>query len=266
MSQQSRMNIAIIFSPNWANYILTEVYSIFKNNPSPVKVYLISDTGGDIDTSHLLSHFGEGYETEFINAEETFKKYIKTNNNVSTRFTKYALYRLLLPELIQEDRLLHIDADAMIVSDIRKMYEMDLYDYYMAGAIDIGADAYNLKRPLGLSIHDHYVNAGVLLMNLKKIREDNLMKKWVNEADSKSYPAHDQCILNLTCKNKILILDKMYNVSISTGLDILKEDIKIIHWAGNVKAWSSSDVPFPHFWYRTNREYKEQFGTLVTNG
>lgn len=263
--KQERMNIAIIFSPNWKNYVAAELYSIFKHNPSPIKVYLISDKGGELDTSQILNHFGEGYETEFINAEEPFKKYIITNKNVSSRFTKYALYRLLLPELIQDDKLLHIDADAMIVSNIREMYEMDLYDYYLAGAIDIGADAYNLKRPIGLSIHDNYVNAGVLLMNLKKIREDKLMKKWVNEANTKRFTCHDQCILNKICKNKILILDKKYNTSISTGLDITKEDVKIIHWAGSVKVWASNDVPFPSFWYRNIKEYKS-LSDGVNNG
>ncbi len=254
------MNIAIIYSPNWAEYVKVELYSLFKNNPSLIKVYLISDEGGEIDTKPMLEYFDDGYKIEFINAEDTFTKYITTNKNVSSRFTKFALYRLMLPEMIQEDRVIHIDADAMVVGDIRELWNMNIGDNYIAGAIDIGADRYNLKRPIGLGINDNYVNAGVLLMNLKKIREDNIMKKWIYEANTKKYTCHDQCIINKICKDKISIMDNKYNVSISTGLNIVRDEVKIVHWAGNIKPWTNSNVPFPNFWYRTNKEYKQLFG------
>jgi lipopolysaccharide biosynthesis glycosyltransferase len=261
----SIMNIALIYSPNWAEYVAAEVYSIFKHNVAPIKVYLISDSDGEIDTNSMLEYFGEGYETEFINAEELYNKRIPSTMNVSSRFTKYALYRLLLPHMIQDDKLIHIDADAIITGSIRELWDIDLDDNYMAGRIDIGADAYNLKRPIGLNENDTYVNAGVLLMNLKKIREDEIMDKWLYEVNNHKYAAGDQCIINKICKHKIIPMDNKFNVSISTGLNVLKEDIKIMHYAGE-KCWNSNNVPYPQFWFRLIKEYRSLFGSLVKNG
>jgi len=265
VNEVDRMNIAIIYSENWIEYALAEVYSIFKHNIAPIKIYLISDADGKPDTTSILTHFGGGYEIEFIDAEERFKKKINSTINVSTRFTKYALYRLLLPELIQDDKLLHIDADIVVTGNIRELWDIDLGDNYMSGREDIGADQYNLKRPIGHKETDLYVNAGVLLMNLKKIREDKIMDKWLYEVNSKKYAAGDQCIINKICKNKIIPMNNKFNVSISTGLNVKKKDIRVIHYAGS-KPFYTNDVPHPEFYFRNIKEYRKLFGTLVANG
>lgn len=261
IKEKETMNIALIYSPNWAEYIKVQAYSIFKNNLAPIKLYLISDEGGEFDTTYITDHFGEGYTIEFINAFESFKKKITTNMNVSTRFTKYALYRLLLPELISDDKLLHIDADTIVSGDLRELYDMDMGNSYITGAIDIHADHYNLKKPLGLKEKDSYVNAGVLLMNLSQIRQDKLQDKWIREANTTRYSAHDQCILNKTCKGKINLMNNKFNVSISTGLNVLKSEIVVMHYAGGDKPFTgNNNVPYPEFWFRTQREYRGLFG------
>ncbi|QSF43539.1 glycosyltransferase family 8 protein [Paenibacillus tianjinensis] len=253
------MNIAIIYSPNWAEWAAVETYSIFKTNEGNIKVYLISDKDGIFDASYITDPFGNRCKIEFINAEDKFKELIPSTVNVSSRFTKYALYRLMLPELVKDDKLLHIDADALVVGDVTDLYNTNIDDYYIAGAVDIHADHYNLKKPLGLTDKDVYVNAGVLLMNLRKIREDKIYDKWLYEVNTKKYMCHDQCILNKTCKKKIKLIDNKYNVSISTGLNLERENINIIHYAGNDKPWDKNSVPHPHFWFRTLKDYRKAF-------
>lgn len=263
------MNIAIIYSPNWAEWAAVEAYSIFKTNEGNIKVYLISDKDGIFDASHITDHFGNRCKIEFINAEDKFKELIPSTVNVSSRFTKYALYRLMLPELVKDDKLLHIDADALVVGDVTDLYNTNIDDYYIAGALDIHADHYNLKKPLGLTDKDVYVNAGVLLMNLKKIREDKIYDKWLYDINHKAFPTHDQDVINKSCRKNILLMDNKYNVSISTGLNVERDKVRVMHYAGTEKPFYNNNVPHPHFWFRTVKDYRKTFGinkSEVQNG
>lgn len=252
------MNIALIFSPNWKEYVLIELFAIFKNNPAPVKVYLISDADGRIDTSHIVSHFGEGYNVEFINAENLYKEKITTTYNVSHRFTKYTLYRLLLPELIKDDKVLYIDTDAVVCGDLTELWNMEMGKFVVAGAPDIHANKYKLREGAGLSRTDAYVNAGVLLMDLKKIRELEIYDKWIFLVNKKRYAAHDQCIINKSCKNKIINISNKWNSSISTGIYNDKNNVKIVHFTG-VKPWDNREVPQAKTWFDAVREYRRVF-------
>ena len=72
----------------------------------------------------------------------------------------------------------------------------------------------------------NYINSGVVLFNLKKIREDNKeqeLNKFVNE-NNLYYP--DQDAINAIFKNNILFLDNKYNSSLFTGT---AKNFKIYH-------------------------------------
>ena len=80
---------------------------------------------------------------------------------------------LLLPESI--DRILYLDADIIVKNDITSFYARDFEDKYMIVNKDKNADREDVakhKEELGISQKHKYFNSGVLLMNLKKMRED----------------------------------------------------------------------------------------------
>lgn len=244
------MNTAIVFSPDWSPYAAVEVYAIFANNPPPVKVYLVSDGKCTIDTDRITKLFGEGYSVEYIDMLPLYQQKITSNINVTSRFTKYVLYRLLFPYVIKEDKLLYIDADAIVNGDLTEMYNMDMGDNLLAGVPDCGDEQYGLKTAIGLSPEDTYINAGVALMNLAKMRELQLADIWIREANTKRYRCQDQDIWNLTCRGRIKEIDLAYNVSVSTGMDMEAEKVKICHYAGwaHDKPWCNPNVPFHEIW------------------
>lgn len=247
------MNIAIAYSPNWSNWVRIAVYSLFKNNPPPVRVYLLSDKLGNIDLSDICAKFGEGYSYEYINVDKIFRTYIPSDINVDGRFTKYTLYRLLIPGLILEDRLLYIDADAIVTKDIRDFYYMDLGENLIAGVLDIGIGPF-LKN-IDFESDDIYINAGVTLMDLNSIRELNLMEKWLMMVNTQFYDCHDQDILNITCKGRVALVPNRYNVSISTGLQVRDQAINIMHYAGP-KPWDDyPNTPKRNVWNEISTMY-----------
>lgn len=247
------MNIVLAYSPNWAPYIQTEVYAIFKNNPPPIKVFLLSDRLGDTDLLPICSFFGTGYSYEFINVEDMYNKFIPTSTNVSNRFTKYTLYRLLMPMIIPVDRLLYIDADAIVCGNISDLYYMDLGDNILAGIADIGSAMPVVRGAIGFTEKDTYINAGVCLMDMKKIRDLDLMSKWLEMVNTRFYHCHDQDILNITCRGQIQSVGNEYNSSLSTSYNM---DPKIVHYAGR-KPWSTKDVHNQKIWKDLETECRE---------
>lgn len=242
------MNIVTVFSPNWAEYVAVEMYALFATNPPPIKVYLVTDLAGDLTNfKRVQAHFGDGYCFKDLYLKDVGK--MVNNTNVDSRFTKYTLYRLVLPKVIDDNRILYIDADAIVNGDITDFYHMDLGANLIAGVIDQGA--YDKKYSylldgIGFTRDDIYLNAGVMLFNWAKIRELNLCETWLKEINSNHYGCHDQDVINMTCRGRALPVNLKYNVSLSTGLKT--KEIKIMHYAG-IKPWQNPQkVPYPDIW------------------
>jgi lipopolysaccharide biosynthesis glycosyltransferase len=250
------MNVAIAFSANWSTYVAVEMYALFVKNKVPTKVYLLSD---NLEQSHLdefdtvCAMCGEDYTYEYINLLKMYEEYMPSGINVDTRFSKYTLYRLFLPNIINDDRVLYIDADAIVASDISHFYNTEMEGYLLAGVEDTGLPQ-GYKTNLGIPEDAYYINAGVTLINLDAIRKLNLCDTWINMANTKFYDCHDQDIFNITCNEKIKKMHYKYNTSLSTSLEIKVENIKIMHYAG-AKPWNTKQVPFYEIWNRWQTIY-----------
>ncbi|MCA6072405.1 MAG: hypothetical protein LE178_02525 [Endomicrobium sp.] len=93
-------------------------------------------------------------------------------------------YRVLLPKLLPDvDKILYTDVDVIFNDDLQELDKIDVSKYYVAVA-KYGSSQKNLKSKIweqcGLfDIYDkrQYVNAGILILNLKKIRQDGIDKK-----------------------------------------------------------------------------------------
>ena len=124
--------------------------------------------------------------------------------------TRSTYYRLLLPSVLQEvETCLYVDADTLIVGDLSELFSWELDDDYIAGVWDAGIPelGYSLEEIPNM---DSYINAGVLLMNLKKMREDGIEEKCFSILPN-NYHFHDQDILNIACCGHIRLIDDKYN-------------------------------------------------------
>jgi len=77
-----------------------------------------------------------------------------------------SVYSKIFPEL---DKILSLDIDTIVTENIDELWDIDISNYYIAGVRD--TPEFNKN---GL-----YVNGGVLLCNLKKIREDKMDEKMI---------------------------------------------------------------------------------------
>ena len=126
------------------------------------------------------------YEQEFLNS--------KNENAYCTPYTLLRLLADLVPEI--PDKLLYLDIDMMAGDDISKLYNIDVTDYEYAA----------VKEKYGCwLIRPDYINAGMLLFNMKKVRETGLLKKAREKIKTKKMLFADQDAVYWSTTKKKLI-------------------------------------------------------------
>ena len=139
---------------------------------------------------------------------------------------KAALHRLLL----DPGPILMLDVDTIVKKDISGIWDyFPLDGYWLAAAVE---------PTKSVITHSMYINAGVMLMNLQKLREDGKGDELIEALNTKHYPFCEQdCIAEL-CQGGIKKLPSDYNVCRYTEPPF-KE--KIIHFAA-VPNWQEQPL------------------------
>lgn len=177
-------------------------------------------------------------------------------------------FRLLLPELLKEDKCIYLDSDVIVCQDIAHLFETPMEGYEVAG---VKAPSYHLlpeegkdyKAQVGLASMEQYINAGVLLLNLSLMRHNQFMEKAMSLA-GKYFPTQDQDIINLVSYGKIKFLPLKYNIPVFTmqwHMDRLekvfsKEELEegrkkpcILHYSDLYKPWDWLSVLSAEKWW-----------------
>ena len=108
-----------------------------------------------------------------------------------------------------------------VKKDLKKLYNIDINNYYAGAVIDESSYSQNIHK---LSVK-RYFNAGMLLLNLKKIREDKLEDKFFEFIDKHSdlISYVDQCVLNAVFNENVKFLDRRFNFQHHSALDNINE-------------------------------------------
>ena len=119
--------------------------------------------------------------------------------NQNTRFTPYAMIRLFADEIpCLPERILYLDNDVIIRKDIEEFYNQSLNDVEFVGVLDFFGRWFFHNQ---WKIFD-YINSGVLLLNLKYIKETGLFAKVRHLMRTKKMFFPDQTALNKLAKHK----------------------------------------------------------------
>ncbi len=162
-----------------------------------------------------------------IDVTDLYEKEFKNCKNESAYCTPYTLLRLL-SDLVPEipDKILYLDIDMMAGDDISKLYNIDITDYEYAA----------VKEKYGsVFLYPDYINAGMLLLNMKKIKETRLLEKARNLIKNKKMLFADQDAIYYSTTKKLL-LPRIYNEQSKFN----KKDTVICHFCKRLLVW-----PYP---------------------
>lgn len=154
-------------------------------------------------------------------------------------------YRALIPRMfLQYDKGIYIDSDTILTGDIGELYDIELGDNIAAGRPDPKVAAVPdfvdyVEKGLGV-LHGDYVNSGVILMDLKKLRKIHYVTRMTElMREGADLVAPDQDYLNVILKGKILHLPREWNCQ-PEGED--PKDAKLLHFNLSKKPWYHEDV------------------------
>jgi lipopolysaccharide biosynthesis glycosyltransferase len=211
------MNIVFSSDDNYAPFLGIAIFSLLKSNycneeseyKEPIVFYIL-DMNISEKNKTLIDEIVHQYNSQ-INYLETKEIHVYLENKVKLAVRSLATYyRLFLPTLLPEsiNKVIYMDCDSIINGSLKELWEEDVDGFDIAGVLDtISGDK---KLSVGLNASDPYVNAGMLLINLKQWRAVNMeqqMMDFINKYDGKVV-YHDQGTINGVCLKKKVIHPK----------------------------------------------------------
>ena len=164
--------------------------------------------------------FNKQNKKKFIHLEE---KYVRckiniielTNENLSNaRIDRYpisAYFRLLLSKIIADvNRIIYLDGDTLVFKDLTKMINLEMNNNIILGFVD---DSYKKAEKYGIKTYK-YITSGVLLIDLKKMRKENIIQKFLEFIDKNknNLIQEDQTVINIVLHGRIGLLPPKFGI------------------------------------------------------
>ncbi len=252
--------IPVVFAAdnNYALYTYVAVLSALENKDKSTiyKFYLL-----------VPPFFEENYKGKFYALCKKYNCTVQIINMKDTfatakqwsYFTTPVYYRLIIDQIITDDKCIYLDCDVLVLKDLSELFEIDIDDFYAAGVLDV----LNKNNPSYITKYKicepmEYINAGVLLLNLRKIRENKISEEiqqlFGNKKFIKKSKFVDQDIINKAYRKNIKYISLRFNFnnSIKTNeflyfqaskifqeIEQSYNDVSVIHFAGQEKPWNS---------------------------
>ena len=179
-------------------------------------------------------------------------------------FTLTIYFRLFIPAMFpQYDKGIYIDSDVVLTDDIANLYDIEIGDNFIGACNDLSITdipplvAYT-ENAVGVKKHE-YINSGVLLMNLKKMRECDFEGHFLNLLNTYHFDsiAPDQDYINAMCNGKIYYLNAAWDAMPNDAKPPLSET-SLVHYNLFSKPWCYDGVQYEDvFW-----KYAEDSGYI----
>ena len=271
-------NILCATDNNFIPYCGVMLTSLFENNKEvKFNVFIISsglNKKNITDFAALADLYQQ--KIEFIIVKEELLKNCPIRNGDHVSIATY--YRIIAPQLLPQniDKILYLDGDIIINGSIKNLYNTNIDNYALAAIID--EDHLNTEKysRLNIAFNKSYINAGVLLINLKYWREHKLVDKCLQytKENQEKIVQHDQDVLNAVLYDKIKLLPLKYNFqtgflfknfyhfddNIKKEIEVSVEEPTIIHYTTIKKPWiKRCQHPFRNYFhfYRKKSLWKD---------
>lgn len=248
--------INLLFSGNSGVFdgVLTCMLSIFKRTATDEPFHIFVYT---MDVSRIKPEYTPISDAQIAFLDEIAKTYNAENEilkvdvtdlyekefggcpNEGAYCSPYTLLRLFADEIEgMPDKLLYLDVDILFNRDIRLLYDIDVEDYEYAAARD------HYGKYL---INPNYVNAGVLLFNMKKIRETGLLAKARELIKTKKLVFADQSAVIRSTTRKRMLPQRFNDQKFLHKHTVVRHFSKRLFYlpyphTANIKQWRVSDI------------------------
>lgn len=271
MSNEIRVVLSI-YDPKgfYCRHVGVALTSLFRNTRSRVHVTLLHDSTLTDENRARFRRTAERFDQsiEFIDAFDIATRKGWNPDEFAGRSTRGALYRLLIPELFDCEKVIYLDCDVVVDMDIAALWDVPLGDASLAAAPDYEAQPHRRgilhNRTRSWIMHYDtagYFNSGVLLLNPTRIRQKyDLLSEAAHFYKRYRFCAEfrDQDFLNVTFRRDRQTLDSRFNCFEE---ERWVSGDAIIHMMGQRKPWFMPRcTPWDHLYWNTfaESEWRDQ--------
>lgn len=216
------MNIVYATDSNYVSICAASMVSLLESNRAckEINIFLYGDRLGTNEC--ILENLVSRYDRyiNIIQAVPIVKSFEKMNvPKVNGSYSAYV--RLAVSKNLDNiDKFIYIDCDTLILQNLEELWDTDIDGYAVGGVSDAMSARCNLA--LGKGIEDLYINLGVLLVNAKYWRMNNVLEKMIQDLNkyrlSHTATGGDQEMINYTLFRRIYKLPLKYNVLVQNRI------------------------------------------------
>lgn len=214
------MNIVYSLSRNLYPVLLPSIMSALDHNPD-ARVFVLA-----VD-DRLPYDLPEQCQVIEANPLEWFEP---DGPNFVSAFTPMALVRAATPKILKDlDKVIQLDVDTIVTDSLAPLWNTELETNLGACCVE----KLGMFRPYG----GRYFNIGVLLMNLKQLREEKMDDKMIEFLNTERVPFLEQDAWNFLAGDRIVEVDTRYNECFATGQT---DSPAVVHYAGHNPWWTGT--------------------------
>ena len=247
------ISVVLITDSNYVVPTAVTIKSILVNADNPVEIYVL---GVGISNKNAKSLERAG--ANVIRTDVKLPQFDGRHPHVSAA----ALLKFDLPNIFAaKDKILYLDTDMIILGDLGKLFNTDLGKHYAAVVKDMAAVRDNHATKLG---HKDYFNSGMMLLNLAKMRVDEISQKLIDYKLNKDVGHFmDQDCLNAVFNENVIYVSPIYNWMAPNQSNYTVQEIKdfynidfdltlnnavVVHLTNRQKVWNYVNVLGHDLW------------------
>lgn len=252
----------------YAPFLAVALNSAVKNSSKDrrYRAIVLHEDVSEENRRKLMSLERDNFKIDIIPMQNNFEA---LDDRMSNRlrcdyFTLTIYFRLFIPAMFPEyDKAVYIDSDVVVADDIAKLFDTDIGENFIGACNDLSiADVPPLvaytENAVGVKKNE-YINSGVLLMNLSKLRKAKFEEHFLNLLNTYHFDsiAPDQDYINAILNGNIFYLDKKFDAMPNNARPECDNPV-IIHYNLFEKPWCYDGIQYAdEFW-----KYAEDSGFI----
>lgn len=253
------INICLSADNNFAQHSKVTITSALKNATDEDRLYFhVLDGGISEENKQKIMNLKKirDFDIEFIRMRT--EDFIGWPIPQQSKFNETNYFRIMIPKLLPlTEKTIYLDSDTIVITSLKGLYDIDIDGYYIAAA---ETQTYKQnKNRIGIPGKYTYINSGVMLINCKLWRENEVEKQlidYIRTSPLDKLLNVDQDAINSVLYKSIKLIDQRWNAETRTDLMPSDEyrkvmmDPYIIHYCSGDKPWNPNTK-------QNTKEYKK---------
>lgn len=258
-----------------SKYLATTIVSVLENKLESSQCFFYILTAPDFQEQNkvLITNLVQRYSGAQICFCDMGDAFSQTKCMIP-HITSPTYYRLKIPQILPPECkiAIYLDIDIIVKHDLAVLSNLNLGEDLIAGVVAAGfqlcESCINYHKSIGIEDTKNYVNAGVTLWNVERLRRMQDMPVLLEQLALKNFDCQDQDVINLAFQGRIKMLPLKYNYMTKYDSQVKKRVVDmldiygeaeieealnnptIIHYADRDKPWNYMYTPHNSEWWR----------------